>query len=98
MVDANPRLPLQEITAEANVGLGHSTVDQIIREAKFRLVVPRKKPFWRGGQKEKRKDFSLRRRRWPKSAWGRIVFIDECTIEYDPFLQERRFASGRGRS
>ena len=60
IVDEDPRLPLQEITFQANTGLGHSTVDKIISDAKFQLLVPRKKPFWRKGQKEKWKDFCFR--------------------------------------
>ena len=90
VIDENPQLPLQEITSQANTGLGHSTVDKIISEAKFRLLVPRKKPFWRKGQKEKRKDFCFRRRLWKKEAWWKVVFVDECSIEYDPFPAGKR--------
>jgi len=31
--------------------------------------MPRKKPFWRNGQKEKRKEFARRRRNW-RRAWN----------------------------
>src|SRR5205807_6592080 len=84
IIDEDPRLPLREIASRANVGLAYSTVHKIVSQAKFRLLVPRKKPFWRKGQKEKRKDFCFRRRRWEKSAWWKVIFIDECTIEYNP--------------
>ena len=58
VVEETPRLSLQEITNVSHVGLGHSTVDKILKEAGFRLKIPRKKPFWKPGQKEKRKDFA----------------------------------------
>ena len=84
VVEENPRLSLQEITNVAHVGLGHSTVDKILKEVGFRLKIPRKKPFWRPGQKEKHKDFAQRRHHWDSQQWGRVVLIDEVTIEYDP--------------
>ena len=58
VVEENPRLSLREITNVAHVGLGHSTVDKILKEAGFRLKIPKKKPFWRPKQNEKRKDFA----------------------------------------
>jgi len=83
IIDAEPHLALRDITQKANIGLCKSTVDKIISEAGFKLLMPRKKPFWRNGQKEKRKEFARRRRNW-RRAWNWVVFVDEATIIYDP--------------
>jgi len=62
IIDAEPHLVLRDITQKANIGLSKSTVDKIICEAGFKLVMSRKKPFWRNGQKDKRKELARRRR------------------------------------
>jgi len=49
IVNAEPHLALRHITQKANIGLCKSTVDKIISEAGFKLLMPRKKPFWRNG-------------------------------------------------
>jgi len=92
VVDDDSRLPLHDITNEANKAiakttsqiLGHTTVDTILRNAPFKLIKPRKKPFWRKGQKAKRKEFANRRQRWNLNQWKKVVFVDESTIEYNP--------------
>jgi transposase len=92
VVDDNGRLPLRDITNKANEAiaktasqtLGYTTVDTILRNAPFKLIKPRKKPFWRKGQKEKRKQFACRRRTWNVDQWKKVVFVDESTIEYNP--------------
>ena len=62
-MDNNSHLPLRDITDLANnklkEPLGHTTVDKILDDS-FKLIKPRKKPFWRCGQKAKRKDFASR--------------------------------------
>jgi len=83
VIDAEPHLALRDITKKTNIGLGKTTIDKIISEAGFKLLIHRKKPFWRKGQKEKRRKFAKRRRNW-KGAWNRVVFVDEATIVYDP--------------
>jgi len=83
IIHAEPHLALRDITQKANIGLCKRTVDKIISEAGFKLLRPRKKPFWRNGQKEKRKGFARRRRNW-RRAWNWVVFVDEATIIYDP--------------
>ena len=83
IIDAEPHLALRDITHKANIGLGKDTINRISAEAGFKLRIPRKKPFWRKGQKEKRKEFARVRRNWTR-AWKWVVFVDEATIEYDP--------------
>jgi transposase len=83
IIDAEPHLALRDITNKANVGLGKDSINKISWEAGFKLKIPRKKPFWRKGQKEKRKGFGRARRNWTR-AWKWVVFVDEATIEYDP--------------
>jgi len=83
IIDAEPHLALRDLTQKANIGLCKSTVDKIISEAGFKLLMPRRKPFWRNGQKEKRNKFARRRRNWSR-AWNWVVFVDEATIIYDP--------------
>jgi hypothetical protein len=39
---------------QSKCGLGKTTLDKISREAGVKLIIPRKKPFWRKGQKQKR--------------------------------------------
>ena len=58
IIDAEPHLALRDITNKANVGLGKDSINKISWEAGFKLKIPRKKPFWRKGQKEKRKEFA----------------------------------------
>src|SRR5437588_3696020 len=62
IIDAEPHLALRDITLKANVGLGKDTINKISGEASFKLKIPRKKPFWRKEQKEKRKEFARMRR------------------------------------
>ena len=83
IIDAEPHLALRDITLKANVGLGKDTINKISGEAGFKLKIPRKKPYWRKGQKDKRKVFARMRRNWTR-AWKWVVFVDEATIEYDP--------------
>jgi transposase len=83
IIDAEPHLALRDITQKANIGLGKTTIDKIISKAGFKLLILRKKPFWRKGQKEKRKEFARRRRNW-RGIWNWVVFVDEATIIYDP--------------
>ena len=82
IIDAEPQLALRDITQKANIGHCKSTVDKIISEASFKLLMPRKKPLWKNGQKENRKEFARRRRNW-RRAWNCVVFVDEATIIYD---------------
>jgi len=82
IIDAEPHLALRDITLKANVGLGKDTINKIFGEADFKLKIPRKKPYWRKGQKDKRKVFARMRRKWTR-AWKWGVFVDEATIEYD---------------
>jgi len=51
IIDAEPHLELRDITQKANVGLGKDTINKISGEAGYKLKIPRKKPFWRKGQK-----------------------------------------------
>jgi hypothetical protein len=30
------------------------------------------------------KEFASRKRRWTVDMWKRVVFLDECTIQYNP--------------
>jgi len=83
IIDAEPHLALRDITKKANIGLRKTTIDKIISEAGFRLLITRKKPFWRKRQKEKRKEFARRRRNW-RGSWNWVVFVDKATIIYDP--------------
>jgi len=89
IIDAEPHLALRDITQNANVGLGKDTINKISGEAGFKLKIPRKKSFWRKGQKEKRKEFARQRRNWTR-AWKWVVFVDEATIEYDSNPVERK--------
>ena len=63
IADGNSRLPLYDITNLANIKLkeplGHMMVDEILGDS-FKLIKPHKKPFWRRGQKAKRKYFASR--------------------------------------
>ena len=63
-MDNNSHLPSRGITDQAKKKLkeplGHTTVDEILGDS-FKLIKPRKKPFWRRGKKAKRKDFASRR-------------------------------------
>jgi hypothetical protein len=43
VIDEDSQLPTHEIASKANVGLGHLTVDKIIFQSKFHLIVPQKK-------------------------------------------------------
>ena len=45
IINAEPHLALRDITQKANIGLSKTTVDKIISEAGFKLLMPRKKPF-----------------------------------------------------
>jgi hypothetical protein len=49
-MDNEPFLTLCDIAEKGNFGLG-KTVDKIIGEAGFKLIILRKKPYWRKGQK-----------------------------------------------
>ena len=53
IADSNSRLPLRDITGLAYNNLiephGHTKVDEILGDS-FKLIKPRKKPFWRRGQ------------------------------------------------
>jgi len=83
IINTKPHLALRDITKKANTGLCKTTVDKIISEAGFKLMMPRKNPFWRNGQKKKIEEFARRRGNWRK-AWNWVVFVDEATIIYDP--------------
>jgi transposase len=54
IVGNEPFLTLHDIADKANVGLGKTTVDKIIGEVGFKLIIPRKKQYLRKGQKQKR--------------------------------------------
>jgi hypothetical protein len=49
IVDNKPFLALCDIAEKARAGLEKTTVDKIIGEAGFKLIIPRKKPYWRKG-------------------------------------------------
>ena len=87
IADSNSRLPLRDITDLAGnrlkEPLGHTTVDEIFGDS-FKLVGARKKPFWRRGQKAKRKD-SASRQNLGLDDWRNVVFVYESTIEYNPY-------------
>ena len=87
-MDNNSHLPLHNITDLANnklkEPLGHMTVDKILNDL-FKLIKPHKKPFWRCGQKAKRKDFVSRQQHWGLDEWRNVIFVDESTIEYNPY-------------
>ena len=72
IADSNSRLPLYDITNLANNNLkehlGHTTVDGILADS-FKLIKPRKKPFWRREQKAKRRDSASRRQHWALDEW-----------------------------
>lgn len=96
VMDENPRLILQEITNTTDVGLGCTSVDKIFKELAFLLKIPKKKPFGKVGQKEKCKEFPQRRQRRNPQQYGRLVFIDEATTEYNPCLARKKVRVGCG--
>jgi hypothetical protein len=98
VIDEDPRLTPREIASKANVGLGHLTVDKIISQSKFRLIVPRKNPFWRKGQKDKPKDLASVTASGQKRCGGRLfssMNVRSNTILVPP---ERKFVFGRVKS
>ena len=84
IVDEEPHLPLRDITEKVIANISKTTIDKILSDAGSRLLIPRREPFWRARQKRKRVEFANRRKNWGESEWGRVVFVDEATFEYDP--------------
>jgi hypothetical protein len=93
-VENEPFLTLHDIAEKADVGLGKTTVDKIIGEAGFKLIIPRKKPYWRKGQKQKRINFASRRLRWTRE-WGGLFLLMKPLSSTTQILLERRFASAQ---
>jgi transposase len=91
VVEANPQASLRDITEMvANLDITKSTVDKIIHGLDFKLVVPRKKPFLRKEQKQKRLEWCRRRRSWGLEEWRKIVWLDEATVQYVPYQAGRK--------
>lgn len=90
-VEDNPRATLRQITDLVyDLHFGHTTVDKVIKQSGFRLTVPRKKPFLKSIQKEKRLDWCRRRRRWREREWRKMIWLDEAKVEYTAHQPGRR--------
>ena len=90
-VEANPRASLQQITDTlADLNIGHTTVDKVLKQLGFKLRIPRKKPLLDVMQKVRRKFWCRRRLHWSSQRWRRSVWLDEARVEYSTYQPGRK--------
>lgn len=73
---ANSHSSLIEITDNLHklqINISRGTVDTVIKQLGFKLLVPRKKPYLDGFTKIQRKYWCYRRRNWKKEDWRKAV-------------------------
>ena len=85
-VETNPRALLQQITDTlADLNIGHTTVDKVLKQLGFKLRIPRKKSHLDVIQKVRRKYWCRRKIRWTSEYWRRSVWLDESRVEYSTY-------------
>jgi transposase len=88
----NPRASLNQLTklVRPDLDIGRSTVDKVIKELGFKLIVPRKKPWFRKDQQRKRLEWCKLRKAWGKAKWRKVVWLDEATFDYVAYQPGRK--------
>ena len=93
VVENAPRTSLNELTEQLHglkLKIGRTTVDKAIKQLGFKLQIPCKKPFLDEFQKIRRKYWCYRHTSWKRCQWRRIVWLDECKVEFSTTAQPGR--------
>lgn len=88
----NPRPSFNQLTrlVRPDLDVGRSTVNKVIKELGFKLIVPRKKPWFRKDQQRKRLEWCKLRKAWAKAKWRKVVWLDEATFDYIAYQPGRK--------
>jgi len=92
-VENDPRASLNDLTERLHcLGLrvGRTTINKATKQLGFKLRIPRKKPFLDEFQRIRRKYWCYQRTSWKLCKWRRIVWLDECKVEFSTTAQPGR--------
>lgn len=90
---ANSHSSLTEITDNLHkmqINISRGTVDTVIKQLGFKLLVPRKKPYLDAFTKIRRKYWCYRRKNWQKEDWRKAVWLDESRMEFVAYQPGRK--------
>ncbi|PUU74265.1 hypothetical protein B9Z19DRAFT_944557, partial [Tuber borchii] len=92
----NPWSSLQELTDKLHtldIKIGRSSINRTVQQLGFQLRISRKKPYLDNFKKIRWKYWCKRlRRRLSKAGkwWRRMVWLDECKVEFEGYRRGKR--------
>jgi transposase len=89
----NPQASLKQLAEQLNnlhLTVGRTTIDRITKEAGFKLVVLRKKPWFQKKHKQRRLEWCHWKKGWSREDWRKIVWLDEAKVDYIAYQPGRK--------
>ena len=96
IADENRWSSLQELTEKLytlDIKIGRLSVNKTVKQLGFELRIPRKKPYLDSFKKIRQKYWCKRLdRAFSKTSkwWRRIVWLDECKVEFEGYRRRQR--------